>query len=209
MDNFDAIRYVMDNYVEGAIVECGVGEGNFEAVCISELVARGQTRDIYMFDTFSGLTEPGQNDFTSDDTPFYKMTNDEVVAEWNKHVVSEGLNNWCYCSIDRVQNRLNAYDYDHSKLHYIVGDVMDTLADPANIPEQIAILRLDTDWYKSSKFELQQLYSKVVSGGLIIFDDYNHWMGQKQATDEFFAELNHTPILMPVETLKAVSMIKP
>jgi O-methyltransferase len=209
MDGFDAIRYVMDNNIDGAIVECGVGEGNFEAVCITELMARGQARDIHMFDTFKGLTAPGVNDYTTDDTPFYKMTNHEVVEEWNKHVVVDGLNNWCYCSLERVQERLNEFNYDQSKLHYVIGDVMDTLALPVNIPEKIALLRLDTDWYESSKFELLKLYGNVVSGGLIIFDDYHHWAGQKKAVDEFFVEINHAPSLIPVDTVKAVSMIKP
>lgn len=209
MDGFDAIRYVMDNNIDGPIVECGVGEGNFEAVCITELMGRNLTRDIYMFDTFKGLTAPGVNDYTAEETPFYKMTNNEVVEEWNKHVVTDGLNNWCYCSLERVQDRLNEFGYDQSKLHYVAGDVMETLAVPSNIPDQIALLRLDTDWYESSKFELQQLYSKVVSGGLIIFDDYHHWMGQKKAVDEFFVEINHVPSLIQVDTVKAVSLIKP
>jgi len=209
MDGFDAIRYILDNNIDGSIVECGVEEGNFEAVCITELKQRNLTRDIYMFDTFSGLTAPGTNDYTSTETPFYKMTNEEVVEEWNKHVVTEGLNNWCYCSKERVEARLNEFGYDQSKLHYVVGNVMETLAVPSNIPDQIALLRLDTDWYESSKFELQQLYSKVVSGGLIIFDDYHHWMGQKKAVDEFFVEINHAPSLIQIDTVKGVSMIKP
>ena len=209
MDGFDAVRYILDNNIEGAIVECGVGEGNFESVCITELVQRNLTRDIYMFDTFGGLTVPGVNDYTSTETPFYKMTNEEVVEEWNKHVVTDKVNNWCYCSKERVEERLNEFNYDQSKLHYVVGDVMDTLALPANIPEKIALLRLDTDWYESSKFELQKLYGNVVSGGLIIFDDYHHWMGQKKAVDEFFLEINHAPSLIQVDTVKTVSMIKP
>jgi hypothetical protein len=209
MDGYDAVRYILDNNIDGAIVECGVEEGNFEAVCITELKQRNLTRDIYMFDTFGGLTAPGTNDFTSTETPFYKMTNEEVVEEWNKHVVTEGLNNWCYCSKERVEARLNEFGYDQSKLHYVVGNVMETLAVPSNIPDQIALLRLDTDWYESSKFELQQLYSKVVSGGLIIFDDYHHWMGQKKAVDEFFVEINHAPSLIQIDTVKGVSMIKP
>ena len=53
-------------------------------------------------------------------------------------------------------------------------------------PDEIAILRLDTDWYESSKFELEKMYDKVVDGGLVIFDDYYHWDGQRRATDEFF-----------------------
>jgi hypothetical protein len=67
---------------------------------------------------------------------------------------------------------------------------MNTLKDKSNIPDKIAILRLDTDWYESSKFELEQLYDNVVDGGVIIFDDYFHWEGQRKATDEFFMNRN-------------------
>ena len=63
---------------------------------------------------------------------------------------------------------------------------METLQNNENIPDKIAILRLDTDWYESSKFELETLYNNVVSGGVIIFDDYYHWDGQRRAVDDFF-----------------------
>ena len=66
---------------------------------------------------------------------------------------------------------------------------METLRDESNVPDKIAILRLDTDWYESSKFELEQMYGKVVPGGIIIFDDYYHWDGQRRATDEFFSSI--------------------
>ncbi len=89
-----------------------------------------------------------------------------------------------------VQNRLNSTGYPQEKLHYIVGDVMETLRDKTAIPEKIAVLRLDTDWYESSKYELEQMYDNVVTGGVIIFDDYYHWEGQRKATNEFFSSRN-------------------
>ena len=82
-------------------------------------------------------------------------------------------------------NRLNSTGYPQNKLHYIVGDVMETLQDKSKLPEKIAILRLDTDWYESSKYELEQMYDNVVIGGVIIFDDYYHWDGQRRSTDDF------------------------
>lgn len=72
--------------------------------------------------------------------------------------------------------------YPTEKLHFVKGDVMVTLADSTNLPSKIAILRLDTDWYESSRYELEQLYNRVVEGGIIIFDDYYHWNGQRKAT---------------------------
>jgi hypothetical protein len=95
-------------------------------------------------------------------------------------------NEWCFASLEYVKNRLKSTGYPENKLHYIVDDVMETLKDKTNIPEKISILRLHTDWYESSKFELECMYENVVNGGIIIFDDYYHWNGQQKATDDFF-----------------------
>lgn len=86
-------------------------------------------------------------------------------------------------------NYLNSTNYPQDKLHYIIGDVRKTLLNDKNKPEKIAILRLDTDWYDSTKVELQELYDKVVKGGIIIFDDYYHWDGQRKAVDEYFSKI--------------------
>ena len=50
-------------------------------------------------------------------------------------------------------------------------------------------MRLDTDWYQSTKIELETFYPKLSVGGIIIVDDYNHWQGQQKAVDEFFNNL--------------------
>ena len=148
------------------------------------------SRNIYMFDTFNGLTEPCENDHTRNDAILYSMSKDDVYNKWKSSIVNDETNNWCYTPLDRVKQNLNSTGYPENNLHYIVGDVLQTLEDKVNIPEKIAVLRLDTDWYESSKFELEKLYDNVVDGGLIIFDDYYHWEGQKKAVDEFFEKLN-------------------
>lgn len=63
-----------------------------------------------------------------------------------------------YCE----KNNIKTTNYPEEYLHFIEGDVMETLNNPINIPNEIAILRLDTDWYDSSKFELQKLFKNVV-----------------------------------------------
>ena len=108
----------------------------------------------------------------------------------------------------RSKNRLNSTGYPQDKLHYIVGDVLETLADKNNIPEKIAILRLDTDWYESSKIELEKLYDQVVKGGVIIFDDYYHWDGQRRATDDFFVKLNINYDFVNIGNGKTSAIIK-
>lgn len=190
MDGAQAVQYILQNAIEGAIVECGVESGNFEYIWIEELKKNGVTRDIYLYDTFSGLTEPGEYDYTTPYATHFQMSSSEVYRTWASHKKDENVNGWCYTPLEKVQERLRATGYPEEKLHYIVGDVLETLKETKNIPDKIAILRLDTDWYESSKFELEQMYDKVVPGGVIIFDDYYHWDGQRRATDDFFEKRN-------------------
>lgn len=190
MDGIDAIKYILINNIEGVIIECGVAAGDFEYICINELIKNNKYRDIYLYDTFSGMVEPGEYDYTRNDAILYSWNKEETYNYWKNNIIDENTNNWIYYSLDTVKNRLNSTGYPQDKLHYIVGDVMNTLKDKSNIPDKIAILRLDTDWYESSKFELEQLYDNVVDGGVIIFDDYFHWEGQRKATDEFFMNRN-------------------
>ena len=165
-------------------------------------------RDIYLYDTFGGLVEPTEHDYTCKDAKLYQMTSHEVYNTWKSHIISEKVNGWCYTPLENVKNRLNSTGYPENNLHYVVGDVMETLKDTTTIPEKIAILRLDTDWYESSKYELEQMYDKVVTGGVIIFDDYYHWEGQRKATDEFFLNRNLKYDFVDIGNCKTAAIIK-
>ena len=190
IDGSESIKYILENNIEGDIIECGVDSGYFEEIWINELIKNNTVRDIYLYDTFNGLTEPGDNDYTCENAVLYKMNKENVHTHWKSKIINETTNNWCYTPLEIVKNKLNSTGYPENNLHYIVGDVLETLKDKKNIPEKIAILRLDTDWYESSKYELEQMYDNVVYGGLIIFDDYYHWEGQRKATDNFFKKRN-------------------
>lgn len=206
MDGVEALRYVIDNNIEGSIVECGVNEGYFELLWINELINQGKERDIYMYDTFKGMPPPTKYDYTSCNSPHYKMDSTEVMQYWKERIIDENTNGWCFTPLEEVKRRLSSTGYPESRLHYIVGDVLQTLN--VFVPEKIAILRLDTDWYESSKIELEKMYDKVVDGGVIIFDDYYHWEGQRRATDDFFRNANKNYIVKPVGNGNTGSIIK-
>ncbi len=208
MDGADAIQYILRNNIEGVIIECGVDSGNFEYIWINELMRNNAVRDIYLYDTFNGLVAPCEHDYTCETSTIYKMDKDEVYNTWKNHIINEKTNGWCFTPLERVQHRLNSTGYPSDKLHYIVGDVMETLKDKSTIPEKIAILRLDTDWYESSKYELEQMYDNVVPGGVIIFDDYYHWNGQRKATDEFFKSINVEYDIVNINNQKTAAIIK-
>ena len=208
MDGADAINYILHNNIEGVIVECGVGNGDFEHIWINELMKYDTIRDIYLYDTFGGLVKPTEYDYTCKDAQLYQMNKDEVYGTWQSHIINENINGWCYTPLEKVQQRLNSTGYPQDKLHYMVGNVMDTLQDKTTIPEKIAILRLDTDWYESSKYELEQMYDNVILGGVIIFDDYYHWDGQRRATDDFFLSRNISYDFTNIGNHKTAAIIK-
>ena len=90
---------------------------------------------------------------------------------------------WAYASLEDVKAGFQEVPYPAERVHYVPGKVEDTIPDQA--PETIALLRLDTDWYESTRHELEHLYSRLVSGGVLIIDDYGYWQGSRQATEEF------------------------
>jgi hypothetical protein len=79
----------------------------------------------------------------------------------------------------------------------IAGKVEETL--PEHAPESIALLRLDTDWYESTRHELEHLFPRVVAGGVLLLDDYGHWKGSRKAVDEYFAAQGITMLLNRVD----------
>jgi hypothetical protein len=87
--------------------------------------------------------------------------------------------------------------YPGSHIHYVKGRVEDTI--PKHAPQAIALLRLDTDWYESTRHELEHLFPRLVRGGVLILDDYGHWKGAKEAVDEYFAKLGRSPLLQRLD----------
>ncbi len=96
--------------------------------------------------------------------------------------------------MENVKNNCEKSNLDIKSFHFIKGDVCETLKDTKNIPKEIAILRLDTDWYESTKVELEVLYPKLSHKGVLIIDDYGHWEGARKAVDEYFSSASYKPL---------------
>jgi len=176
-----ALRYLTKASIPGAIVECGVWKGGSMAAAARTLLQmQDVSRDLYLFDTFRGMTEPGTLDVD--------YSGKQASEVWAK---SNGT--WCDAALEQVKNVLFATGYPREKLHFIEGRVEDTI--PASAPESIALLRLDTDWYESTRHELVHLFPRLIRAGVFIIDDYGHWQGSRKACDEYF-EQNHIPILL-------------
>ena len=100
---------------------------------------------------------------------------------------------WCYSSLDEVRGNMTRTGYPAERMRFVKGKVEDSI--PGEVPLQIALLRLDTDFYESTYHELRHLYPRLAPGGVLIIDDYGHWAGARKATDQYFAEIG-LPLLL-------------
>ncbi len=175
-----AVKYIAENDIKGSMVECGAWRGG-SMMAAALVLQRHHRRDIdlYLYDTFEGMPPPDSNDFDS-----RGKAASTQLAETPRNRDSTL---WAYAPLEDVRGNLARTGYDDSRLHFIKGKVEDTL--PAQAPDgPIALLRLDTDWYASTKHELEHLYPKLTPGGVLILDDYGWWKGSKQAYDEYAKE---------------------
>lgn len=182
---FKAIEYLEKNQIQGDFVECGVWKGGSSMLAISSFLHFNNTsRKIYMYDTFEGMSEPTEKDVS--------VRGEEVSGNW-ENLKQENERVFCYSTLDEVRNNIKTIGYPENRIHFVKGKVEDTI--PQNSPDKISILRLDTDWFESTKHELIHLYPKLVPGGVLIIDDYGHWKGAREAVDNYFAENNLFPFL--------------
>jgi hypothetical protein len=181
----DAVAHVLRRDIPGAFVECGVWKGGSVLAMIRTLQSKGvNDRDIYLFDTFDGMTRP-----TESDTSRYAPPALEVWTsnEKERTVAWDWLFNPDVFNIDDVRSLILETGYPKSHIHFVKGRVEDTLPEAA--PPSIALLRLDTDWYESTWHELVHLYPRVTKGGVLLIDDYGHWDGCRAAVDKYFRDV--------------------
>lgn len=183
-----AVRYITAHKIPGDIVECGVWRGgSMQAVARTLLELDDTSRDLYLFDTFEGMPPPTEKDRRHDG----KLAAD-MLANSSK---DSGV--WAVAGLEDVQENLTPVGYPEERIHYRQGLVEETV--PAQAPEQIAILRLDTDWYESTKHELDHLYPRLSPGGVLILDDYGWWQGSRQAVEEFLEETGARLLLLRID----------
>ncbi len=173
-----AVEYVVRRQIPGAIVECGVWKGGTMMAVALTLLRLGDMRDLYLFDTFEGMVPP-----SAVDVDFRGIDAASQLAR-GKRPMKDRI--WAYAPEEEVRQALLRTGYDPARMHFVRGRVEETL--PGQAPEAISLLRLDTDWYESTRHELKHLYPRLTKGGVIIVDDYGHWQGARRATDEYLAD---------------------
>ena len=183
-----AVAIAEERRIEGAIVECGVWRGGVSMAMMHQLKKCGGRRSVFLYDTFDGMSEPTEEDLSPSGEAASKL-----LAE---HKKDEANHFWAFAPIDRVRRNIESVGYPMELVRMTQGKVEDTI--PGVIPDRIAVLRLDTDWYESTRHELIHLYSRLVPGGIMILDDYGFWQGARKAVDEFFETLPQKPELHTV-----------
>jgi O-methyltransferase len=180
----DAARYVSRNNVRGAFVECGVWRGGSSMAAALAFLEVGDVRDLFLFDTFSGMTPPEDDDVDHEGVA--------AATHLERDAARSGVV-WAVASELDVRANLASTSYPEDHVHLVVGAVEQSL--PNQSPPEIAILRLDTDWYASTRHELEHLYPRLSPGGVLLIDDYGHWEGCRRAVDEYFDKLEFAPLL--------------
>lgn len=196
---YQAARYVAERRIEGDVVECGVWRGGAAMMLALTLARRADNRTIWLYDTFQGMTEPREIDAD--------YTGRKAGDLWDadrRRITDQGYR--CDVARDQVESNMASVGVPLTQLRFVEGPVEETI--PAIVPERIAILRLDTDWYESTRHELEHLYPRLAAGGVLLIDDYGHWAGARRAVDEYFARVESPPLLVRVDYTGRVA-VKP
>jgi hypothetical protein len=186
----EAARYVSRHRIPGDVVECGVWRGgSMKAVALTLLDLGDTDRELHLFDTFEGMPPPGANDART--TEVGAVPAERLLAESDKTSLI-----WAVAGMDVVRQTMAETGYPSDRVHLHPGLVEDTTPDQA--PETISLLRLDTDWYASTRHELEHLYDRLSPGGVLILDDYGGWDGARKATDEWLDRTGEPLFLAPM-----------
>jgi len=177
-----SLKHIKKNNIKGDLVECGVYKGG-NIILYKKIIDQiSIKKKIFAYDTFEGMAKPGEHD---------KDLKDINALETFKKYESSKVR-WCYSNIDEVKENINKFGINcENDFIFIKGKVEETLLEKKNLPEKISLLRLDTDFYESTKIELEVLYPRLQPGGVLIIDDYGHWKGSKKAVDEYFDSKNN------------------
>lgn len=181
-----AVKYVVNLKLPGDFVECGVWRGGSSMLIASTLLELGITdRKIYLYDTFTGMSEPTEKDWA--------IMDDTYASAWLEGNRRKECIAFAFCSLGEVKEKMLLTGYPQDNLVFVEGKVEDTI--PNMLPSHISLLRLDTDWFESTYHELKYLFPLLSLGGVVIIDDYGHWAGAKEAVNKYFSE-NHISILL-------------
>ena len=174
-----ALKEIFEKNIEGDFVETGVWRGG-NLILFKKYIQKYHLKDkkIFGYDTFEGFPEPTINDKDFKNISAFEYIKNKKVENFSSYHSK--------ISLDQVKENFIKQTGDSDNLFLFKGATNDTLQKNSNLPDKIAILKLSTCFYESTKFELEIMYEKLQKGGYLIIDDYGWWKGAKLAFDEFF-----------------------
>jgi O-methyltransferase len=182
---YEAMRYVLETEIPGDYVECGAWRGGSSMLASLCAQRAGATQlRFWLYDTFMGMTQPTPED------------GDVAWQQW-KTLERVDHNDWCYAPLEEVRRNMLSTGLAPGCLELVEGRVEETI--PAQAPSKISLLRLDTDWYSSTKHELIHLFPRLQPGGVLIVDDFGFWQGARLAVQEYFRETGIRLLLVRID----------
>jgi O-methyltransferase len=182
----DALAYLTRARIPGAIVECGVGRGGSMMAAALALARLGDTdREFYLYDTFTHQPPPGARD----ELPPALAG---LSGSFQRHEIDDPV--LAERRIDDVRDLIASTGYPTERVNFIPGLVEETI--PGRAPGQIALCRLDTDWYGSVAHEMRHLYPRISPGGVLVIDDYGDLPGARRAVDEYLDREAPEPVML-------------
>jgi hypothetical protein len=179
----NSIEYISKHNIPGAVVECGVWKGGSMMISALELLRHQDIRELFLYDTFGYIPAPTAIDQHQGKLAAYEL---KKFRDQNP--------GWKEATLEEVRGNMASTGYPVEKIKFVSGLVEETLRRDDNLPNQISVLRLDTDWYESTKIEMAILFPRLSRGGVLILDDFGYWDGAKRAVEEYFAT-NPMPIV--------------
>ena len=180
------VKDVCKKDLPGDIVELGVARGGSAAlmaiVVFDKNLCGSMQRKLWLFDSYEGLPEPTEMDF-----------NPELGDGTGEHVrpLPKGS---CLGQLDDVKDLMfNKNNFPRDRIEFVKGWFDTTVPAKKDEINEIAVLRIDGDWYESTKCCLENLYDHVTPGGYIIIDDYQSCYGCKRAVDEYIQKMDICP----------------
>lgn len=177
-DLADVVADLEERGIAGAVVECGAALGGSAIVMAA---AKSQERPMWVYDMFGTIPPPSDKDGEKVQERYDKIARGE----------SHGIRGDVYYGyredlLGEVRKRFRRFGLPprRNAITLVKGDFRDTL----DVDYPVAVAHLDGDWYESTMVCLQRIWPKVVPGGRIVVDDYDHWEGCRRAVDEFFAD---------------------
>jgi hypothetical protein len=193
-------RYAIDSGIKGAFVECGTWRGgalSFWARAFLRNGGKPQINPLFGFDSFEGMPGVTAEDGTwasemLHGRPMDALPPEELTGSLKPHAMNAAEEKTC-----RAIVAASGFPPAHTQI--VKGWFQDSLPQWKEKIGPIAVLRLDGDWYESTRTCLENLFDLVVPGGVVIIDDYGYFVGCQKAVNEFLAARGLQPELVTVD----------